>query len=145
MIGYGTPERRPCHKCTSVPQTSENAVRRSAPPGGNVGSVNSRISMGTRGAGMTAAKTMARDYCNVVMIDASMPGPMTIADAQVRLRSGKLSAIDLVEQSLQAIDRDSGRLNAFVRVWADTARAAAREADVELRRRANRGPVHGIP
>ena len=70
---------------------------------------------------------------------------MTIADAQARLRSGQLTAIDLVERSLQAIDRDSGRLNAFVRVWADTACAAAREADVELKRRANRGPLHGIP
>jgi aspartyl-tRNA(Asn)/glutamyl-tRNA(Gln) amidotransferase subunit A len=79
------------------------------------------------------------------MIDASMTGAITIADAQARLRSGTLCAIDLVEQSLQAIERDSSRLNAFVRVWADTARAAAREADVELRRRANRGPLHGIP
>ena len=58
-----------------------------------------------------------------------MTAPPTIADAQARLRSGKLSAIDLVEQSLQAIERDSGRLNAFVRVWADPARAAAREAE----------------
>jgi aspartyl-tRNA(Asn)/glutamyl-tRNA(Gln) amidotransferase subunit A len=70
---------------------------------------------------------------------------MTIADAQARLRSGHTTSVELVDASLQAIERDSARLNAFVRVWADTARAAAREADAELQRRANRGPLHGIP
>ncbi|HYN08352.1 MAG TPA: amidase [Vicinamibacterales bacterium] len=70
---------------------------------------------------------------------------MTIADAQTRLRSGQTTSVELVEASLQAIERDSARLNVFVRVWADTARAAAREADAELKRRANRGPLHGIP
>ena len=70
---------------------------------------------------------------------------MTIADAQARLRSGRTTSAGLVESSLQAIERDSARLNAFVRVWPDTARAAAREADAELKRGVNRGPLHGIP
>jgi aspartyl-tRNA(Asn)/glutamyl-tRNA(Gln) amidotransferase subunit A len=70
---------------------------------------------------------------------------MTIADAQTRLRSGKTTSVELVDASLQAIERDSARLNAFVRVWAETARAAAREADAERKRGANRGPLHGIP
>ena len=39
MIGYGTPDRRPCHRCTSVPHTSERAVRSSAAPGGRSGPV----------------------------------------------------------------------------------------------------------
>jgi aspartyl-tRNA(Asn)/glutamyl-tRNA(Gln) amidotransferase subunit A len=70
---------------------------------------------------------------------------MTIADAQSKLRSGQTTSVELVEASLQAIERDSARLNAFVTVWPDTARAAAREADAERRRGANRGPLHGIP
>jgi aspartyl-tRNA(Asn)/glutamyl-tRNA(Gln) amidotransferase subunit A len=70
---------------------------------------------------------------------------MSIADAHSRLRSGRTTAVDLVESSLQAIERDSARLNAFVSVWPDTARAAAREVDAELKRSANRGPLHGIP
>ncbi len=70
---------------------------------------------------------------------------MTIADAQARLRAGQTTSTDLVESSLAAIERDSARLNAFVRVWEDTARAAAREADVERARGALRGPLHGIP
>jgi aspartyl-tRNA(Asn)/glutamyl-tRNA(Gln) amidotransferase subunit A len=70
---------------------------------------------------------------------------MTIADACAQLRSGRTTSVDLVEASLDAIERDSARLNAFVRVWPDTARAAAREADVERGRGIDRGPLHGIP
>jgi aspartyl-tRNA(Asn)/glutamyl-tRNA(Gln) amidotransferase subunit A len=70
---------------------------------------------------------------------------MTIADAQARLRSGRTTSVELVEASLLAIERDSARLNAFVRVWPDSARASARDADAEVRRGVNRGPLHGIP
>ena len=70
---------------------------------------------------------------------------MTIADAHAQLRSGRTTSVELVEASLLAIERDSARLNAFVRVWPDTARAAAREADAERGRGVDRGPLHGIP
>ena len=70
---------------------------------------------------------------------------MTIADAQTKLRSGETTSVELVEASLHAIARDSARLNAFVTIWPDTARAAAREADADRQRGANRGPLHGIP
>src|SRR4051794_10089899 len=56
MIGYGTPERRPCQRCTSVPQSSERSVRSSAAPGGRSGRRNCLSSMGARGAGITAAR-----------------------------------------------------------------------------------------
>src|SRR4029453_13475862 len=42
---------------TSVPQTSEYKVRRRTEPSSSAGSANSRTSTGTRGAGMTAART----------------------------------------------------------------------------------------
>ena len=70
---------------------------------------------------------------------------MTIADTHAQLRSGRATSVELVEASLLAIERDSARLNAFVRVWPDTARAAAREADAERGRGVDRGPLHGIP
>ena len=38
IIGYGTPASRPCQRCTSVPQTSDRAVRRREAPSGRVGS-----------------------------------------------------------------------------------------------------------
>src|SRR5262245_1404414 len=58
MIGYGTPDSRPCHKCTSVPQTSEYTVFKSIGPCAMSGSGNSRSSIGARGAVMTAARIM---------------------------------------------------------------------------------------
>ena len=56
MIGYGTPARRPCHKCTSVPHTSARSVFSKALAAGRSGRGNSRISIGWRGAGITAAR-----------------------------------------------------------------------------------------
>ena len=37
------------------------------------------------------------------------------------------------------------RLNAYLTVSADDARAAARQAEAELTARTDRGPLHGIP
>jgi aspartyl-tRNA(Asn)/glutamyl-tRNA(Gln) amidotransferase subunit A len=55
------------------------------------------------------------------------------------------SALDRIEASLDAIDRHGTRTNAFIRVDADAARAAARVVDEERRRGIDRGPVHGMP
>ena len=70
MIGYGTPDSRPCQRWTSVPHTSERAVRSSAEPAGRSGRANSRTSTGRRGAGITAARMRSltayvtlEDYC----------------------------------------------------------------------------------
>src|SRR5437868_4602839 len=56
MIGYGTPESRPCQRCTSVPHTSEHDVRSSAEPAGRSGRSYSRSAIGWRGAVITAAR-----------------------------------------------------------------------------------------
>ena len=70
---------------------------------------------------------------------------LTIQDAAARLRSGATSAVELVNESLAAIDRDQPRTNAFIRVDADAARVAARRVDEERARGIDRGPLHGIP
>src|SRR5688572_20767518 len=141
MIGYGTPDRRPCHRCTSVPQTSENAVRISAPPGGRSGSRSSRISTGRCGAGMTAART-ARDMAIEYLAEAPRTMPHTIASAAADLRQGRVTSVALVEASLDAIDRDQERTNAFITIDADGARSAARLADHERGQGLDRGPLH---
>lgn len=69
----------------------------------------------------------------------------TIAAAAAALRSGSLTAADLIEASLQAIDRHNPWTNAFIRVDADEARAAARRVDEERSRGLDRGPLHGMP
>jgi aspartyl-tRNA(Asn)/glutamyl-tRNA(Gln) amidotransferase subunit A len=70
---------------------------------------------------------------------------LTIAAAAVLLRTGQLTARELTEACLDRIDRDNPRLNAFIRVTADSARAQADHADRERRAGHDRGPLHGIP
>ncbi len=63
----------------------------------------------------------------------------------VRLRGGELSPIDLVEVVLDRISRYDGALQSYQAVAPEAARAAARNAQVEIRAGGWRGPLHGIP
>jgi aspartyl-tRNA(Asn)/glutamyl-tRNA(Gln) amidotransferase subunit A len=74
-----------------------------------------------------------------------VPDHLTIAAASAALRAGTLTARDLVEASLRAIEADNPRTNAFIHVDGEAARAAADAADAERRRGVDRGPLHGIP
>ena len=69
----------------------------------------------------------------------------TITTAREALRTGRLTSLALVESSLDAIGAHGTRTNAFITVHAESARAAARVADDELRSGHDRGPLHGIP
>jgi len=60
------------------------------------------------------------------------------------LRGGRITSVELVQHSLTAIDRLNPILNAFTTVDAD-ALATARNADEDLARGNDRGPLHGIP
>lgn len=61
------------------------------------------------------------------------------------LRSRQLRAADLVEDCLARIREGNPRLNAFITVLDDRARAEAEAADREMDRGTYRGPLHGIP
>ncbi len=61
------------------------------------------------------------------------------------LRSGDESPVQLVEEALARIASGNDRLNAFISVWADSARKAALAAERELRAGNWRGPLHGVP
>jgi aspartyl-tRNA(Asn)/glutamyl-tRNA(Gln) amidotransferase subunit A len=69
----------------------------------------------------------------------------TIAATAARLRSGDVSASALTEAALDGIARENPRLNAFITVTTDLARADAAAADADLRTGVDRGPLHGIP
>ncbi len=69
----------------------------------------------------------------------------TIATTAARLRAGDLTATALVEEALDGIARENPRLNAFITVTTDLARADAAAADADLRTGVDRGPLHGIP
>jgi aspartyl-tRNA(Asn)/glutamyl-tRNA(Gln) amidotransferase subunit A len=70
---------------------------------------------------------------------------LTIEDAAALLRAGRVSSVDLTEACLARIEAVEPRLNAFVTVTADLARAQAREATAEIKAGRYRGPLHGIP
>lgn len=68
---------------------------------------------------------------------------MTILEAAAALRARKVSSLELTEESLKRAANP--KINAFITVTADAARARARVLDEELARGIDRGPLHGIP
>src|SRR4051812_15617824 len=70
---------------------------------------------------------------------------LTLTRASELLRTRAVSAVDLTRACLDRIAARNPDLNAFITVMADHALTAARQMDVEGRRRNWRGPLHGIP
>ena len=71
--------------------------------------------------------------------------PLTIAEAAARLRSGRLSSLELTESLLARAQAAQDSIAAFITFTQDAALEAARRADAELARGLDRGPLHGIP
>lgn len=61
------------------------------------------------------------------------------------LRAGSVSPVELIENCLANIKKLNPRLNAFITVTGELARAQARQAEAEIRRGDWRGPLHGCP
>jgi aspartyl-tRNA(Asn)/glutamyl-tRNA(Gln) amidotransferase subunit A len=74
-----------------------------------------------------------------------VPDFLTIAEAARLIEQRELSPVELVDSRLARIQRFDGKLNSFIRVLADEARAAARTAEAEIAAGKYRGPLHGIP
>src|SRR5713226_7445353 len=74
-----------------------------------------------------------------------VPDFLTIAEAARLIERKELSPIELVESRLDRIARLDGKLNSFIRVLAEEARADARTAATEIAAGHYRGPLHGIP
>jgi aspartyl-tRNA(Asn)/glutamyl-tRNA(Gln) amidotransferase subunit A len=70
---------------------------------------------------------------------------LEIGEVAPMLRDRQVSPVELTEAYLDRIDRLDPRLNAYIRVMPDQARAAAREAELEIGRGGWRGPLHGVP
>src|SRR5258707_2719090 len=74
-----------------------------------------------------------------------VPDYLTIAEAARLIESRELSPVELVDSRLDRIAKLDGRLNSFIRVLGDEARADARAAEGEIAAGKYRGPLHGIP
>ena len=70
---------------------------------------------------------------------------MTILEASRALRSRQISCLELTNRCLDHIGKLNPRLNAFITVTEQSARARAQELDRELTSGRDRGPLHGIP
>lgn len=75
------------------------------------------------------------------------PHDLTLADAAGKIARRELSPVELVESVLARIQAADPKLNAFVTVTADIARAAAKEAERAVVAGGPRplGPLHGVP
>ena len=58
---------------------------------------------------------------------------------------GDASPVEVVEAYLARLEAYDGALRSHVTVGRDAVRAAARRAEIEIRRQGPRGPLHGIP
>jgi len=70
---------------------------------------------------------------------------VNIREAADALRARSVSAAELTANALSRVERLDPKLNSFITVMADSARARAAEADTELAAGRDRGPLHGIP
>jgi aspartyl-tRNA(Asn)/glutamyl-tRNA(Gln) amidotransferase subunit A len=70
---------------------------------------------------------------------------LTLEDAAAAVRERRVSPAEMTEACLARIEAVEPRLNAFVTVTAELARAQAREAGDEIAAGRYRGPLHGIP
>jgi aspartyl-tRNA(Asn)/glutamyl-tRNA(Gln) amidotransferase subunit A len=70
---------------------------------------------------------------------------LTIAEAARLIEKRELSPVELTASRLARIEKLDGRLNSFIRVLADDARASAKAAEAEIVAGHYKGPLHGIP
>ncbi|MGB3486887.1 MAG: amidase, partial [Xanthobacteraceae bacterium] len=70
---------------------------------------------------------------------------LTVAELAGLLAQRKTSSVELTEACLSRIARHNEALHAFIAVYADEARAAAKAADLARGAGYALGPLHGIP
>lgn len=69
----------------------------------------------------------------------------SVTDLIKMLRSGCISAVELVETYLKRIEDIDSDVRAYITVCADESRAKALEADSLMARGESHGPLHGVP
>ncbi|HEU4320169.1 MAG TPA: Asp-tRNA(Asn)/Glu-tRNA(Gln) amidotransferase subunit GatA [Acidimicrobiia bacterium] len=73
------------------------------------------------------------------------PNDLTIVAAGERLRAGDLTAVELLEATLDRAHRTEAQLHAYLTIDRDGALEAAAAADADLAKGVDRGPLQGIP
>ena len=70
---------------------------------------------------------------------------LTIEGLSKQISSNQLSPVDLIEATLDRIKSLNPKLNAFITVLEDSARADAKNAELNINQGKYKGPLHGIP
>jgi aspartyl-tRNA(Asn)/glutamyl-tRNA(Gln) amidotransferase subunit A len=70
---------------------------------------------------------------------------LTITEASGRLRSGKVTSVDLLDAALDRASKTEAQLHAYLNIDRDRASESAAKADADLAAGIDRGPLHGIP
>lgn len=70
---------------------------------------------------------------------------LSLAELSRKIRAGEVSPVEATEACLQRIAATDNALGAYVVVLADEARAAARQAEAEIKVGDWKGPLHGVP
>ena len=69
----------------------------------------------------------------------------TITDISEAIAAKQLSPVDVTSAMLERIEQLDGQLKSYATVMADSAMAAAQEAEAEINSGTYRGPLHGVP
>src|SRR5258708_21107093 len=70
---------------------------------------------------------------------------LSVRELGTRIKTRKLSPVELTESYLERSERLGERLNAYATITRDLALKEAHAADKEIRAGKYRGPLHGIP
>src|SRR5690606_3277551 len=112
------------------------AADRAAAPGGG--------GRGGGGGGRRARGVRGRSSLSAVTDPAPQPVPVLgVAETVKKTHAGRLKAVPNVEAALERIARTDPALNAFSVVLGERAVEEARAVDKT--RKADRGPLHGVP
>jgi aspartyl-tRNA(Asn)/glutamyl-tRNA(Gln) amidotransferase subunit A len=79
------------------------------------------------------------------MPDTTSRAFASIRELAAELRSGSVSSLQLTTYFLDRLQKHGPTFNAVVRLTRDVALEQAKQADEELKRGQDRGPLHGIP
>jgi aspartyl-tRNA(Asn)/glutamyl-tRNA(Gln) amidotransferase subunit A len=70
---------------------------------------------------------------------------LSIEQAARLLKGRKLSPVELVDLTIERIEKSNASINAFITVTAESARKQAKQAERDIRRSGSKTPLHGVP
>jgi aspartyl-tRNA(Asn)/glutamyl-tRNA(Gln) amidotransferase subunit A len=96
-------------------------------------------------AGAAAVQAFSRSGFASSIASSADPSTLTLTEAAAAVRAGTVTATQLTEAALARIAVFDPKLDAFITVMKEQARAQAAHLDAEQKAGKLRGPLHGVP